>query len=345
MKNSFFISFTFLVFTSFVHESPAKEHAAGGKIYFSNQPFTTSNAGSKTSFSSGEFIYGRLELDGQTVKEAFKISDKSVGAAHGFLFYTVTIFFKDREVGSNLTGSPRKILLKEKDKQNRWLNFDVLPEPVKASTVLMSSEKLNASRSTVPFYRLVDTATFKENGEYRVVVKLSLHTYDTSGKTAPEAKWPGIEGGFTFNFNREDIARIRKNEKEADAAIRETVFDLAKLPEAFTTPSKITDPNLSAEKISAILKRDITHLAVIKFALGPYKDSLWRIDTTQKGEITQKTLVPRVYIAYKKDDKCFVDNVQLAMKHLGEGVYGQVRVYNSPVELRKPQTINCNKIN
>jgi len=345
MKNLFFFSFTFLVFTSFVYESKVKVSPATGKIFFSNQPFATGNAGSKTNFSSGEFIYGRLELDGQTVKEAFKISDKNVGSAHSFLFYTVTIFFKGSEIRSNLIGSPRKILLPEMEKQNRWVNFDVLPEPAKASTILMSSEKFNSSRNTVPFYRMIDTASFKENGDYRVVVNLSLQTYDSSGKAEPQAKWTSIEGNFNFNFKREDVAQIKKNEKEADAIIRETLFDLGKLPEAFDSPAKITDPNLNAEKLSAILKKDITHLAVIKFALGSYKDSLWKIEKDKYGEISRKILVPRLYIAYKKEDKCFVDNVQLAQKYLGEGIYGNLSVYNSLVELRKPKTINCNKIN
>ena len=49
-----------------------------GKIYFSNQPMI-SNAGSKNSFSSAENIYARLELNGTTIKDAFRIKEPGKG--------------------------------------------------------------------------------------------------------------------------------------------------------------------------------------------------------------------------------------------------------------------------
>ena len=50
-----------------------------GKIYFSNQPMVNSSAGSKNVFSSGEYIYARLELNGTTIKEAFRLRDDAKG--------------------------------------------------------------------------------------------------------------------------------------------------------------------------------------------------------------------------------------------------------------------------
>src|SRR5688572_23625584 len=60
-----------------------------GKIYFSNQPMLTSNAGSKTVFSSAEYIYARLELDGGTIKNVFRIKDGQKG--YPYIQYRVTI--------------------------------------------------------------------------------------------------------------------------------------------------------------------------------------------------------------------------------------------------------------
>ena len=51
---------------------PVKNNVSG-KIYFSNKPFGETNAGAKTSFASNEYIYGRLEVKGGTLKEVFKI--------------------------------------------------------------------------------------------------------------------------------------------------------------------------------------------------------------------------------------------------------------------------------
>ena len=45
-----------------------------GKIYFSNKPFGATNEGSKTSFTSGEYIYGRFETGGGTLRDILKFS-------------------------------------------------------------------------------------------------------------------------------------------------------------------------------------------------------------------------------------------------------------------------------
>ncbi len=350
MRNSIMLSIPLLMVCSAAYALPGKDRPVSGKMYFSNEPFAISNAGNKKSFRSDEFIYGRLELDGQTVKQAFRISDKNMGRTHSFLFYTITILNNGQEISSNVNGSLKKILLQDKDKQNHWLNFDVLPEPVKASTVLLSSEKLNASRSTVPFYRLIGEENFKENGEYKVVLKLFSQTYDTSGSMEPESKWTRFEGDFNFNFNVKDVVLIKKNEKEADAIIQETVFDLSKLPAVFSNPATTIDTNLSAANISTILKRDMSHWSVVKFALSSYhQDSLWQIEKDKYGQYIQKYVVPKLWIAYKIGDKCFVDYVQivqLAEKNFGKGGYGPLQVkYSSPLGFRKSETINCSKIN
>ena len=66
-KNIPFFILCFLPsFTANSQES-AKKTIAGAKMYFSDQPFAASNAGSKNSFTSSDFIYGRLELDNKTL--------------------------------------------------------------------------------------------------------------------------------------------------------------------------------------------------------------------------------------------------------------------------------------
>ena len=60
-----------------------------GKIYFSNTPILTSNAGSKISFSSAENIYARRELNSTTIRDAFRI--KEPGKDLPFIQFRVTI--------------------------------------------------------------------------------------------------------------------------------------------------------------------------------------------------------------------------------------------------------------
>src|SRR5947207_3339821 len=49
------------------------ENPIEGKIFFSNQPFTSSATNTKSSFTSADFIYGRMEIPSGTIKDAFKI--------------------------------------------------------------------------------------------------------------------------------------------------------------------------------------------------------------------------------------------------------------------------------
>ncbi len=84
MRNLIFV-FMILGLISFTsYKLPVSRDTVKGKIYFSNQPFKTSNAGSKRSFTSAEFIYGRIELEGQTVQQAFKVWDPTPGYPYCF---------------------------------------------------------------------------------------------------------------------------------------------------------------------------------------------------------------------------------------------------------------------
>src|SRR4029078_11074513 len=76
-----------------------------GKIYFSNQPMTSS-AGSMNVFSSADYIYARLELSGTTIKDAFRIKEPGKGLP--FLQCRVTI---TKENGYEFGGSGRNYFL------------------------------------------------------------------------------------------------------------------------------------------------------------------------------------------------------------------------------------------
>ena len=198
------------------YKLPAKNEPVNGKIYFSNQPFTTGNAGSKNTFTSAEYIYGRIELAGKTVKEAFKVWDPSPGYPYSYLLYRVYVFYNGQEMGHNTLNV---CLLKEEDKNKTWFNFDVLPEPSKASTVISGIERFDAGLFAAPFYNLINSDNFKQEGEYRIVVKFYYESYDVWGKREELEKWPMLEDAFTFKFTLKDVPMLKKNEQAADAVI------------------------------------------------------------------------------------------------------------------------------
>jgi hypothetical protein len=62
-----------ICFTSY--NPPLKNNTVKGKIYFSTQPFSTSNTGSKKKFTSADYNYGRMELYEETIDKAFRVTE------------------------------------------------------------------------------------------------------------------------------------------------------------------------------------------------------------------------------------------------------------------------------
>lgn len=223
MRTLILSSLSVLLVSSSFYSSPSKREALKGKIYFSNQPFSTGNMGGKKNFTSTDYIYGRIELDSQTIQQAFRVFDPQGNYPYSYFLYRVYVFHNGEEMGFN---SSRNIcLLREKDKTNKWFNFDVLPEPAKASTVISGSERFEYySIGTVPLYGLINPDNFKENGEYKIVVKFYTESYDVWGKMEPVEKWPVLEEEFTFMFNAKDVPQLKKNEEAADDVIEKNAF-------------------------------------------------------------------------------------------------------------------------
>ena len=221
MRNSILMILVMIFFTGYI--MPVKNETVNGKIYFSNKPFTTSNMGSQKIFTSADYIYGRIELDAETINKAFRVFEPNVNYPHAYFLYRVYVFYKGQEMGFN--SSRNLCLLREKEKNNKWFNFDVLPEPSKASTVLSGIERFDYySLCTVPLYGLINSNNFKENGEYRIVVKFYTESYDVWNNMEPVEKWPVLEEEFTFIFNTKDVPMLKKNEETADNVIEKNAF-------------------------------------------------------------------------------------------------------------------------
>lgn len=228
MRHSVLITMILAMICITAYKLPVKDGTVKGKIYFSNQPFTTGNTGSKKTFTSADYIYGRIELDSQTINNAFRVFEPNVNYPHAYFLYRVYIFHNGQEMGFN--PSVKICLLKPEHKNNKWFNFDVLPEPAKASTVLCGTERFNTSLFSVPLYGLINNNNFPENGEYRIVVKFYSESYDTWGNMEPVEKWPVLEGEFTFLFDEKDVPRLKKNEEAADDVIEKNAFSKTKTP-------------------------------------------------------------------------------------------------------------------
>ncbi len=207
--------------TSYTH--PKKTNTVKGKIYFSDKPFTTSNTGSKKTFTSADYIYGRMELDEETIDKAFKVSEIQGTNPDGYLLYRVYIYYKGEEEGFNSSGN--FCLVRTKEKNTKVFNFDVLAEPSKLTTIMGGTTRFDYSTlCATPLYGLMRPEKFEENGEYKIVVKMYAETLDAWGNMEPVEKWPVLQEEFTFNFDTKDVQRIIKNRDAVEEKIKASGF-------------------------------------------------------------------------------------------------------------------------
>jgi hypothetical protein len=190
---------------------------AGANIYFADKPFTANHDGRKTNFNSSGFIYGRLELEKQTLQNAFGMSTDDADAPW-YLRCWVMIFKNGVEIGQHQLWE--FIHVKKGDQLKSSFNFDVLPEPAKASTAMGGSKEFEPAVAAGPLYHRIRPETFTENGEYTVKVRLYLKKFDAWDNLAPTAEWPMAQGEFKFQFDGKDVPAILKNYQAATEQVK-----------------------------------------------------------------------------------------------------------------------------
>ena len=294
------------------------------KIYFSDKPFANSHEGSKTSFTSNDFIYGRLELSNQTLLEAFKMN--SIKTRHYYLRYRVGSFINDSQMG--YCNSWTYLLIKEEDVKNNWLNFDVMPEPGRGSSVLCGTEDFSSGLASGPLYHIVNQESFPTNGEYTIRVQLYLPAYNDWGSMEDDDKWPVAEKDFNFSFNSKDLASIKTNDKAAEDFVSKNAFKLSNMPGWFNSSATVSDSKLTKANIAAILKRDLPqyNMELIKFNIAAYNGPLWMMEKNELGVIKRRYVSPDINIAYKYDGQCYLGTARLWEEYLGGGKYGNLYV-------------------
>lgn len=310
-----------------------------GKMYFSNQPFENSNAGSKTSFTSNEYIYGRLEVSGSTIKEAFKLREIK---GHYFLVCEVEVLEDGKPPEGYHISMNNYILVPNENLDKNWVNFDILPEPTRATTLYSMTDDFTAGYGYTPLYYMISPNYFPAGGNYHIKVKLFSRTLDAYDREEDQKKWPFIQEGFDFILRDEDIATLKKNSKATRALMEENAFRYDKLPPVFSNPGKLTDPNATTAKVAAILKRDLPNRAILKFVAEQYSGTLWSIAKDDFGLPRYKYFNPHIWMVYKMDGKCYVGFVTLRQNYSGGGTYGSLEV--AWTSTKDDKGIDCAKI-
>lgn len=299
----------------------------GAKVYFSTTPFTGSNAGAKSTFTSQEFIYGRLELN-QSISEAFGLS-KMPKRDYYYIRYKVFLGNEETGIGPN-TGN--YLYLSKDDVGKNFLNFDVLPDPNNVNTVLavvdeLWNYKFNASLVSEHDVR----SKFPGNGDYPVRVVLFQRNFDDYGETKfDEDPLPYAAGLFTFRFSASDWNTMNANQKKAfaNAETAKNKRDTLKaLPTWWGKTKAPADPKLSAARITAMLNdyaRQWGRAYLGKFVWDSYSLPIWNIQKDNIG-LPSYRYAPHVWAIYKdnKDGMCYYGSHSIREDYSGAGTYGQ----------------------
>ncbi|MEP6674419.1 MAG: hypothetical protein ABJA78_04665 [Ferruginibacter sp.] len=321
---------------------------SGATFHFSDKPFGDNHEGAKTNFKSSEFVYGRLELNNQSIEDAFKLSP--LGDNY-YLIYNFSVVNGDE--GSYAQSTYNSIMLKPGDIKKSAFNFDLLPDPAKASTGIGMNYQYGFDDKHIsggPMYLIIDQSKFPNNGDYTIQLQFYFRPVDGWGNGLPNSSdWPGVEGAFKFNFNTADVTSIKNNFTKVDKNVRAVISTLHAMPNWWPkTSRKLPDASLNPAALEAMIKAELSSSGdeLVKFAVGNNSpNTTWVIQKNDLGVPTYQLLAENVYTIYKREGKCFIGDVSIAMEYLGGGKYGKPYVRNVNVATSGYGTaIDCSAI-
>lgn len=315
------------------------------KFYFSDKPFTHSSAGAKADFTSGEFIYGRLELGGKTVSEAFKLDAQPAKGFH-YLNYGIVITPKgqsesearsDQTVEYTIYNRSRPILIREEEMKNTWLNFDVLPEPDKISTLQAAAPgpehigefKFDAGLGFYTNDRMAEF--FPSNGDYTVQLLLWNHSFDDWGRVQEYEKNIVSMGTFTYRFSTKDAPALIANAQkrlEGVQLAQAMKTRYTRLPDWWNgKPFTPADGLLKPATLTPMIKNYCSRygLTYISHKVYPYSGSAgWTIYTdSQTGLPVSRRLNAEAWTLYKDENgRCRFAVALIDEAYAGGGTYG-----------------------
>ena len=321
---------------------------SGAKITFSNNP---DGSNPKTSFSSSEYIYGRLDLGGRTVYDAFGL--KNLGDAKFYsIHYHLNILQPGKEGwehdwhnGVNYT------LITKEDAQKTYWNFDVLPDPARISTLIGAiDDDLSYFNSAGGFYSQwydSDSARSKlpQSGTYTIDIVLFGNSYDDWGKSTGEfEKFPTASAKFAFQFSGTDGQTLVANSKKAKESVESAKNRremLHAMPSWWANAATPPDAKLAPARLVPLIKGFIGqwNLTYVKHMIIKYDGPLWVIEKNSLGIPEYRMVKPYIYIIYKdpKDNSCQVGALYMRESYSGAGSYGEPYLGG----IRDVQYIDC----
>ena len=279
----------------------------GARITFSNSP---DGSNPKTSFSSSEYIYGRLDLGGKTMYDAFGF--KALGnAKFYYIDYDIQIWKPGEKPWDNWSGHSYTLVTKEEAQKTYWI-FDVLPDPSNVRTIGSAIadeiEFYNGVRSVYSKWYNADSArsTFPQSGTYTIDITLFGNSYDDWGKpTGDVEKYPTASAAFAFQFSGADgqtlVANSQKAKDSFEAAKNRREM-LHAMPDWWYKPATgVTDAKLAPARLVPMIKGFIGqwNMTYMKHMIINFTGPLWVIEKNSLGIPEYRMVKPYIYVIYK----------------------------------------------
>jgi hypothetical protein len=296
------------------------------KFFFSTKPFDKSSSGSKQKFKSGDFIYGRIEV-GTPLEKIFKMPALSKNYPVAFLIYKVFVFRDGDQFDHHNSWVYTRV--NAEDRGNTYFNFDVLPEPPKATTMICGVPEFNTGIGAGPLYQLIDRSHFPNEGKYTIKVVMSHWTFDPYNpeQISPESEWATCSGEFEFDYSMNDIALLQKNGIEANNLVKENArlkaMDARGLPEQWNWKSApIGSGYKEKELIDMFLQKEDSSCECLKAVVYPVTGPVWNVEKNHLSDPVQKWHNQTVGFFAKNNGRYFYIVGGLRQTYEGGGVYG-----------------------
>ena len=287
------------------------------KITFSSEP-RKEGKGVVSTFTSKSHIYARLENTKGTLKDAFKFTGKDD------LLTVRFVTFNDETVTYENVNS--KIYLTDKQINEKYIDFDILPEAIKATFNTLTEDSYYMSN----IYNLFTQRNFPKSGNYKMGVEVYGITKDEWG-SSEKGDIIRTGGYFDFTFSPSDIATINTE--------RQTIWDTRKdgiakaprpLPSEWTAKTSALTMGVTQDKLlQMLLGNEAKFHKVIKFFASSSSGG-WTAVYDQGAVLPRYRHSNQYYTVFLKIinpasanvGKCWFQTFGLRQQYMGGGTYG-----------------------
>jgi hypothetical protein len=304
----------------------------GAKITFS----TTPGGAPSTNFKSSDFIYGKLDLGGQTIYDAFGL--KGLGTRDFYYIkYSIDITQDGKPWEHNWHNRGSIVLVTKEDANKTYLNFDVAPDPAKLTTIACTlDDDIDYCKFPAGIYNQTGdvaaaSSTFPKDGTYFGDVTLWMPGFDGWGKVVEGYEnYPAVVGKFTYQFSMQDGQTLVANSQKATANAekakdRKDMYHA--MPDWWFKGATPPEPKLAPARLVPLIKGFIGqwNLTYIKHMIVKPDGPLWTIQKNDLGIPEYRMVVPYIYVIYSdpRDSTCKVGALYMRESYAGAGTYGE----------------------